>query len=511
MFLRRPLDTDSNMPTPFFMRRWPRAVTLWLVVAIVNLVGDYLIYVFLVHGTSASVCAVTSTIPLFPHLEGTDALPMWWNAFRAFTPCDVTFPDAQAFSQSDFEVAVTLAALATTVCAGPLIWFLVHTWFVRYDEFCNSLKDGALRAYLERFWARRLIGELLTRKLISRQVAEESDELSVSWLKAAEANPLVCKQVFESIYRAQYGLGAFLTPFALLIAISFVAACLVAHMRGCMATGTVCSNMFFASEAPVAVSATAGAFLFAVGDSIRCIRQRCMTVSDSFWYALRLLLAIPIGLAVARAADPTVAQTALAFGFATFPLNDFLKVIRRFAFPHVFVNDKDEDVDKLLALAGVTLPIAAVITAEGIFSIEQLAAIDPVVLSVRTGLPFRFLLSLGSQAVIRWHFGPEASEKLAKIGLNNALSIREIVCALDAPGTHGLKVKAPEAVIQSAVKQLGGIEGGGFDATLIEMKFREIAAEGYTRFLAHIAPAEPAAGEAVAPAPPQMRLAAEGR
>jgi hypothetical protein len=440
--------SDRGTRVPIVMRAWPRAVILWLVVAVVNLVGDELIYVFFVQRN-------------------------------------------QALSPFDFDVAVTLAALTTTVCAGPLIWFLIHTWFVRYDEFCNSLKDGALRAYLERFWARRLIAELVARGLISRAAAAENDDRSDSWQCAAEANPLVCNDVFQSIYRAQYGLGAFLTPFALLIAISFVAACLVARMRACMFTGSVCSSALFASEAPVAISAIAGAFVFAVGDTIRCIRQRCMTVSDSFWYALRLLIAIPLGLAVARSADPKVTQTALAFGLAMFPLNDFLKVIRRFAFPHAFASDEDEDGDKLLALSGVTLPIAAMIAAEGIYSIEQLAAIDPVVLCVRTGLPFRFLLFLGSQAVARRHLGAEASDKLAQIGLGNALSIREVVRALDEPQAAGLKVKAPQALMQSAVKQLSTMEGVVFDATVLEMKFREIAAEGYTRFLAHTLPGEP--------------------
>ncbi|HXZ09837.1 MAG TPA: hypothetical protein VEI25_17440, partial [Paraburkholderia sp.] len=455
-----------------------------------------------------SLCAVESTVPLMPRLDGVDALPAWWNAIRLFVPCQLVSADRSAFSLEDFYLAATLAAIATAVCAGPLIWFLMHSWFARYDEFRNSLKDGALRAYLERFWARRLISELARRKLISQAFQEETLDTQNSWRNAAAANPPVCQDVFKMIYHSQYGLAAFLTPFILLVTISFAAAVLVARMRGCMATGTTCSPYLFASEAPIAISATAGAFMFAVGDSVRCIRQRCMTVSDAFWYALRLFLAIPVGLAMARSADPSVAQTALAFGLAMFPLNDFLKVIRRFAFPHITDSDKAEDGDKLLELSGVTLPIAAIFAADGIYSSEQLATTDPVVLSIRTGLPFRFLLSLGSQAVVRRHLGPDAANKLASIGLADALSILDVVRALDAPpGTPGLKTRAPQAILQSAVKQLDGGDDKPVNVAVMEMKFREIAAEEYTAFLDHIVPfelfpTEPAAPPRdVAPAP----------
>jgi len=508
---RRPVpDAESDTRTPSFLRGWQRAVALWSVVVVVNLVGDSLIYFFFVQGPQATVCAVTSTIPFAPHLQGTDAIPAWWDAFKVLIPCQIAVRSGNVLSPFDFQVAATLAALATTVCAGPLIWFLMHTWFARYDEFRNSLKDGALRAYLERFWARRLISELAARKLIARASAEENDDRSSSWREAAEAHPLVCQYVFKSIYHTHYGLSAFLTPFALLVTITFAAACLVARMRGCMASGTACPDELFGREAPVAISATAGAFLFAVGDSVRCIRQRCMTVSDSYWYALRLLIAIPMGLAFARAADPTVLQTAMAFALATFPLNDFLKVIRRFAFPQISDKDSAEDGDKLLELAGVTLPIAAIFAAEGIYSTEQLAATDPVVLSVRTGLPFRFVLSLGSQAMVRRHLGPQAG-KLADLGLNNALSVLEVVRALDAPaGTAGLMVKAPQAIMQSAVKQLGGVEGAALDISVIEMKFREIAAEEYTLFLDHIAPPEPQGSLVPMPVLPRTSVAPAG-
>jgi hypothetical protein len=497
-------DANNAIPTPVFLRGWQRGVALWALVAVVNLVGDGLMYAFLVKGQSANLCTVASTFPLTANLAGVNSLPGWWDTIRIVVPCPMTSVDNPAFSVYDFALGTTLAAIATAVCAGPLIWFLMHTWFARYDEFRNSLKDGALRAYLERFWARRLISELARLNLIPQKFEEEDES---AWREAAAANPPVCQNVFKAIYHSQYGLGAFLTPFILLVTISFVAAFLVARMRGCMTTGTACSPFLFANEAPVVISAIAGAFMFAVGDSVRCIRQRSLTVSDAFWYALRLFLAVPVGLAFAGYADPKAVQTAVAFGLAMFPLNDFLKLIRRFAFPQVLAKDDDENGDKLLQLAGVTIPIAAIFAAEGIYSVEQMATFDPVLLSIRTGLPFRFILSLGSQAVVRRHLGAQ-SGKLADIGLGDALPILDVVRALDAPpGTPGLKVRSPEIIVQSAMKQLGGSDSGPLNAAVVEMKFREIAAEEYTIFLDHVVPFDTPTVQSVALPRPVLEAA----
>lgn len=486
---------DGEIRMPFFLRGWQRGLALWGLVLAVNVGGDLAVYFLLVQSPLNS-CVGASIATLAPGLDAAIAMPRWLDEF---TPCQAFPPGSLAFSRDDFELAVMLGAIATAVCAGPLIWFLMHTWFGRYDEFRNSLKDGALRAYLERFWARRLISELSDRKLIPRASAEESTGAADSWRAAAESHPLICQYVFKAIYHNQYGLSAFLTPFALLIAISYLSALLVARMRGCIASGVSCSPFLFANEAPVVVSAIAGAFMFAVGDSVRSIRQRSLTVSDAFWYALRLFLAIPVGLAVARSADPKVAQTAVAFGLAMFPLNDFLKVIRRFAFPQIVSTDNAENGDKLLVLNGVTLPIAAMFAAEGIYSIEQLATTDPVVLSIRTGLPFRFLLSLGSQAVVRRHLGA-LTDKLDGVGMGDALSILEVVRALDAPeGATGLTTKEPRVIIASVVKQLGGGDASALNNAMIEMKFREIAAEEYTLFLDHVVPFEAAPSQPATP------------
>jgi len=85
------------------------------------------------------------------------------------------------------------------------------------------------------------------------------------------------------------------------------------------------------------------------------------------------------------------------------------------------------------------------------------------------------------------------------------LSILEVVRALDAQeGTPGLKTKEPRVIISSAVKQLGGGDASAINDAVIEMKFREIAAEEYTHFLDHVMPFEPVPSQPVTQPEPKL-------
>src|SRR5271170_334620 len=48
---------------------------------------------------------------------------------------------------------------------------------------------------------------------------------------------------------------------------------------------------------------------------------------------------------------------------------------------------------------GVTSAIAADLEAEGVSSVDQLLCMDPVLLTIRTGLPFDLILRLAAQAI----------------------------------------------------------------------------------------------------------------
>ncbi|WP_232458821.1 hypothetical protein [Burkholderia ubonensis] len=182
-----------------------------------------------------------------------------------------------------------------------------------------------------------------------------------------------------------------------------------------------------------------------------------------------------------------------------------MKTVRRLAAKNVTELERKEDPpDELLNLSGVTKSVTASLHAEGITSIEQMAAADPVTLSIRTGFPFRFTLRLGSQAIVRRHFGPNAAN-LLPIGLADVVPIYLLVQALNGtsqPGTPAEpppqvpRLDTPEAVVAAAATLLFAKADPALPQeqaeAVVKMKFRQIAAEEYTLMLARITPLDPA-------------------
>jgi len=399
----------------------------------------------------------------------------------------------------EWRAALVLAALSTILVAAPHIAFLTIVWFSRYNEFRNSLKDLALEAYLKRFW---------------------SDRLETHQLASASKNPKggeVCQEVFDSIYHEQYGLIPFTIPFVILVLNAYVAAALVASLWTCVSGLTPyapCQKVVFGADATLLVSSMAGALMFVVSDSVFAIRRKSLNVADVYWYALRIFLAIPIAITIANTPGSKETHAVLAFALGTLPVDVLIGVIRRFGFPQLQKDDQQEDSDKLLLLSGVTLPIVSTLAAEGINSIEQVATVDPVLLAIRTGFPFRFTLRLGSQAIVRRHFG-EGAANLQPIGLGDVVPIYLLIKALDArtgtgpdiaapnpaaPNPAGPdpsactnypKIDDPELVIESAAARLLSTDPPEVRTAIVKMKFRQIAAEEYTLMLARITPLDP--------------------
>ncbi|WP_248799312.1 hypothetical protein [Pseudomonas sp. MWU13-2105] len=396
-----------------------------------------------------------------------------------------------AVAELDGNILLLVAVLAafTTLIAGtPLIMFLSLGWFSRYNEFQNSLKGGALAAYLQRFWSPDLIHSLQDKGLLDENVPGDR------WRVSADENPLLCERLFARIYHEQYGLVPFIVPFIILLAVAYAAAAVVASnyvTQNCPPTLQVACIYNLGS--PLLVSSLAGAFMFVVSDSVLSIRRKSLNTSDVYWYSLRLFLAIPIALVIANTGGEKSTHIVTAFALGTLPLDTLMKIVRRMGFPQLTEQDKqDGSSDKLLVLEGVTLPVVATLEAEGINSIEQVATADPVLLSIRTGFPFRFTLRLGSQAIVRRHLGENAA-KLLPVGLADVVPVYLLVQALGtepnagSPGPFPL-IETPELIIQNAAARLFPDEDEAQRQAITKMKFRQIAAEEYTAMLARITP-----------------------
>ncbi|CBJ35533.1 hypothetical protein [Ralstonia solanacearum] len=100
---------------------------------------------------------------------------------------------------------------------------------------------------------------------------------------------------------------------------------------------------------------------------------------------LSAMITVMIGAPFVNSMDGTDgAHAAAVFALGAFPVDALLKIIRRLGFPQFTDFEKKER--RLLSLNGVTLPIVSVFEAEGINSVEQVAAADPVLLARITPL-----------------------------------------------------------------------------------------------------------------------------
>jgi hypothetical protein len=351
---------------------------------------------------------------------------------------------------------------ATALVAAPCISFLVSGWQQRLDEFKNSIRGAAVHCYLEQFWQCRLDTKQGT--------SEEA--------------------LFDQIYSEHNGRRAFAAPIILLLGVTFVSALLVVQtgIDACQGHACVGGTPAGGRFAPLgditlpsgAVAAIGGAYLFVALDLIRRARCRTLSVSDLAWYVLRLILAIPIGLAFAATVKPDV--TALVtFGLGALPLDAILKQLPRLTNKSIGAAEKAQDDDQLVQLDGVTMAIVTQLAAEGIDSIDELVGSDPVLLSVRSGVPFTSVLRFASQAVVRIHFGQQAS-KLVPIALGNAYLITQLVADLDNNNAAGSRQRLADAVGRLRKDANATVPS----AETVEDGFRAVAAHGYTKFLASI-------------------------
>lgn len=383
------------------------------------------------------------------------------------------------------DAALGAAAITTPLAAAPFIRFITAGWDSRYSEIRNRLDENTLFAYLVQFWEQRFRDKCpgLPRDL--RHCAATSTARQFR----AEAADL-----FKDIYKEQYGRWAFLIPVILVLAT--IAAETMIIVFGFAMYGPPAPAAPPAADAFgyvwQAFGAMAGTYMFVVGDSVMAVRRRALNISDVYWYALRLALAVPVGIAVYKVGGDMMG----AFVLGTLPIDQFRKVLARYAGANFSdLEALNQTSDQLIQLEGVTADISAQLGLEGITSIEQLLGTDPVSLAIRTGLGFKFLLRLGSQAVVRRHLGLGASA-LVPIGLADAEPVAKLVqkYTTGAQGIVNPEALAADEIVENAVNFINkfaktsaaqklNVPDAEMVAHTLAEAFQRIAGEGYTRFL----------------------------
>lgn len=381
------------------------------------------------------------------------------------------FFDTPAVNWEHWLLMMLLVGSSSCLAAAPCIRFLADGWKCQLDEFKNRIRGDAVHHYLEQFW--------------STQLGEHPK---------ARDDPQAAEALFAELYVSYNGRRAFAAPVLLLLAITFILGALVTQtgIDTCIAHSCVGSTATSAGRfAPLgditlplgSAAALAGAYLFVVGDAILRARLCTMNVSDLYWYALRLLLAVPMGLAFAEAANPAIAGV-VSFGLGAFPIDSLVKMLRRLTRKSIGSTEESQETDELVKLDGVTVPIATALAAEGVDSIDELVGAGPVLLALRTGIPFPSILRFASQAVVWIHLDTPAGD-LVRIGLGNAYLVTRPIEDLETQRADAaLDPKPAELRLGDAVQVLSKGQTPPIPcAACVEAAFRTIADHGYTKFL----------------------------
>jgi hypothetical protein len=380
--------------------------------------------------------------------------------------------DTPMVSWEHWLLMVSVVATASFLAAAPCIRFLSDGWKCRFDEFKNSIHGDAVGHYLGQFWATQLDQE-----------------------PQAKTDPQAAEALFAKLYVRYNGRRDFVAPVLLLLAIAFILAVLVAQTgidaciaNRCLASAAPSPGRFAPlgdiTLPPGSAAAIAGAYLFVVGDAILRARLCTMNMSDMYWYVLRLLLAVPMGLAFSETASPALASL-VSFGLGAFPIDSLMKILRRLTNKSIGSTEETQETDEVVQLDGVTVPISAALAAEGINSIDELVGADPVLLSLRTGIPFPSILRFASQAVAWIHLDDRAGQ-LVRLGLGNAYLISQFIVELQSQRANAaLAPKPADQRLADAVQVLNK------DKTTppvpspasVEAAFKAISEHGYTKFL----------------------------
>jgi hypothetical protein len=379
-----------------------------------------------------------------------------------------------AVSISTLVSSELLLFVTGSLASAPLIRFVIIDWETRYQEFVNRLNDDALTAYLQQFWEKYTVQA----KSFIAWTLEECQNESITQEKINDS----MESIFDDLYHEQYGQRAFFVPLALLFFTIFISTVLSIKIY----LDQITIDLKDVDVTVIAIASMAGAYMYIVSDSIQSVRQRSLNASSLYWYTLRMLLAIPTGVAltslIADAAQPFV-----AFGLGALPMDQIIKGLRHLTTEKLSLTVADEESDQLIKLQGVTARISSLLIAEGVDSIDQVITVDPILLSIRTGLPFKFILQLGSQAIVRRLMG-ETAEKLIPLGLANARSIAELIEDLDSnnderKNTAVAVLNAATALIATPAVNESAVVTSDYSSACLEYTFRQIADSNYTKFI----------------------------
>jgi hypothetical protein len=337
-----------------------------------------------------------------------------------------------------YGFSLVCVLLSLWLLIGPALTY-VYSGQVRKIEVIRGFYSPDLIArYFDHFWRGRDGFAALVRRWRAQRPNLSADltaELELA---------------FADLFRNDFGSGTYLLPSILLAAVGFIVL-FFGYAGGIALAETLLSAPNPPPIKPlglqvdlVSVAAIFGAFTWIVSDSITRNHQGTFHPSDLSWYALRLIIAVPLGEAIAvfwhgvpmaggGAAASGLLGTAtgafLAFVISMFSLDGITRILSSMAVKAGVLptTTPEERNDVVVKLPGVDEEKAHALGVEGVTTIAQLIAVDPVRTSIRTGLPFEYVLGLVDAALLWRYFGTrlEALREFGFIGASQILNFAE--------------------------------------------------------------------------------------
>lgn len=348
--------------------------------------------------------------------------------------------------------------LLTIVAVYPIYAYFRRGWFSKRDDIMSSFTPEAQMTYLETF---RLV-----------PVKNVTD---------------ACQQ-FTELYKKRYGRYRLVFPLIALLLILFPILFLfvetaIWHLKlasdgKVLSVGLLDGNNLQLPELPAAAAAAiAGAYIWTVLTLVSAANRANMPPGLVLTAAARLVIAAPLGYAVARVAPGSVGPF-FAFAFSSFPLEQVQSLTRQLVgkYLNLDVSETQSD-DRVTVIDGVDRETAVRLADADITTAPQYAYCDPVQVSMQTNINFDAIVDGQNQALLRLYLGADVV-KVRPMGLRGAMEARTLVLQMadTEPAING-PARATFAVAATAL----GVPPEGLSRAL-----DEIAHDPYTVFLANV-------------------------
>jgi hypothetical protein len=337
-------------------------------------------------------------------------------------------------------------ALAVILMTLPFLRYITLGWRLKLEAITNEFDPPAIALYFRKYRTGEMTGDR-QRRLISLQPGTDNKKLVAEFLR---------------LYCREFGRIRYIVPLVILIVVTAIESVgaiqsglfhtrqedLFFQLCG-MDKRALCAAPAYAVEQAklydqlvwkalllnaTTVAGLTGAYMWVVQDAITRMRSGDLLSSNIYWSALRMVIAAPLGIAVASVASDS-AGPFVAFAIGAFPIDQISRFLRTMAAKQLGVtNDPDTDGDEVKKLIGVNNDIAQRLISENTSSVLELAKADPVWLTMRTNLQLEVVAELIDQAIVWLSFAsarPEETaskvEKLRASNLGSATLVADFV------------------------------------------------------------------------------------